>query len=286
MSRNRKPAIDVSIDFDFFIREDPIWDWGHREEQGAIGRLFVGPIWKTRYASLDLHFLTDPAEHADFLPSSLPGLLRAKGLRVNARTKVAVAASHLEALAFFRGARRPADMLINIDAHHDLWPLALGAEPNCGNWLTRLASERPLMNIRQVYPAWKDRAIDGPPTAPVKVCGWNDPWEPDGGAPIRRLFLCLSPVWVPPHHDASFILLARHFAALAGSAEVIGEGIPDRAAYAPSRSEAREMQMALLVNMRDLYRSQGNAEGEAELERLIAGAIDVEALIDLVASAE
>ena len=60
MSKHAKP-IALSIDFDFFSYEDPMWDWGHRENsffQGetmwwirAQGVSWQGTTWCMKQAS-------------------------------------------------------------------------------------------------------------------------------------------------------------------------------------------------------------------------------------------
>jgi hypothetical protein len=48
--------VDLSIDFDFFIKEDPMWDFGHNE---SILFLNFSPLWQIRYADYDLVKETD-----------------------------------------------------------------------------------------------------------------------------------------------------------------------------------------------------------------------------------
>ena len=41
----------LSIDFDYFIREKILWDFGHSEEQPG---LFGDVVWQIRYGNVDL----------------------------------------------------------------------------------------------------------------------------------------------------------------------------------------------------------------------------------------
>jgi hypothetical protein len=205
---------DLSIDFDFFSREELIWDWGHGERED---NLFAHFAWQARYASsaFDLYEATDPKKYADFLPFDIIPNLVKKGLKFDDIKKIGVAESHKEAFRFFSRAKAP-DYLINIDAHHDIYtdcktPL------HCGNWVSHL-HRRWQDNTKwiQIYPKWKALDEEGVEESvqktgvPIHAYRFND-WNPEP-VQVRSIFICRSGAWVPPHMDGYFIDMVRTFA--------------------------------------------------------------------------
>jgi hypothetical protein len=209
-------TVDLSIDFDFFSREDPMWDWGHAE--GGTSQLFLIDAWMARYTGADLWTDTDPALHADCLPEELFGQLRARNVRLlpSFTGRFGVAESHEEAFKFFRKGNSPPDALLNIDAHHDAF-CGIHGRVDCANWMRYLALEKrwaAKTRIVQLYPKWKDPALDGPPGMELEThafrewAGFNEPHR------IRHVFICRSGAWVPPHLDETFTKFARGWADL------------------------------------------------------------------------
>ena len=252
---SRKPAlptVDLSLDMDFFSREEFLWDWGHNEN----GEIFQSDaIWHIRYSHLDLFTETDPAVHADFMPVQLFDQLQAKNIRLVNQvlpdgTRVrpqsghfGLADSHRWAFDFWtkRAPRGPADLLINIDAHHDCF--GSRARLDCGNWLRLLLAARPGTQALQLYPKWKDPADDPPPNAPgaqYTQLQWKD-W-PGLAEPhqLRHVFLCRSGVWLPPHFDADWLALAHGFAYWLPKSQFY-QPEPIRQRWAPGAAEARAM---------------------------------------------
>lgn len=102
---------DLSIDYDFFVRECESWGFDcdetpyHREE-----------AWRERYRAIDLVRETEITRFADFTPDRLIDALASKGIgllphRKNCR--VGIADSHLHAFEFLRASRSPADLVVN-----------------------------------------------------------------------------------------------------------------------------------------------------------------------------
>lgn len=255
--------VDLSIDFDFFVREDPMWDFGH-QEGGPLAAVFSNHIWPTRYAAVDLYTETDPQTYADFLPEHLVKRLAAKGLRFTGLTgrRLGVADSHRHAYEFFRNSK--AHTLLNIDAHHDCWTGTNGLSVACDNWLTFLRHERRQRHYIQLYPKWKDPSNDGPPQpligspvrkpAEVSIKQWADwPGFGNGQHVVGDIFICRSPVWVPPHHDAAFIALVEQFRIFTDGELTEIDNMRVRTAPTPEEAAAmREQQRAMLQQLADL----------------------------------
>lgn len=212
IARRFVPAVDLSIDFDFFIREEYIWDFGHSEDSG-----FTGISWMHRYDSLNLWTETALRTYADFMPYRMVQKLDEKNIRIPKGAHVIVADSHRHAFEVFR--RSPADVLVNIDAHHDCF--TGGHRPlDCGNWVMHLRGARKGLKVQQVYPKWKDTDAERAPLAVMapdiyRTAAPN--WDAWAGLPdvheARTIFLCFSSAWVPPHHWPAFEGLAQLLAA-------------------------------------------------------------------------
>lgn len=233
-------TVDLSLDFDFWVREDPLWDYGHAETDDPRENLIhLITLWQIRYQSQDLYGETDMAKFADFPPEGILTALASKKLRARKIGRMMVAESHRHAYDFFRERwlrQGEPDVLVHIDAHHDLWPWTPGQPHSCGNWLTRLLAETPVPTT-VVYPGWKDHGLDGPAHGPALLTDWQS-WQEPEPLTIRNVFLCRSGVWVPPHHDERFLSLAQilHMAVGRGRIDV-PENIYQR--NAPTEEEAR-----------------------------------------------
>jgi len=188
--------IALSIDFDFFVREDPIWDFGHSE----INPIFLQAAWATRYLHIDLEKECDIKKYADFLPSKLWENLLPKGLHLLSQVPCLIADSHLDAAYWIKNNEH--DLIINLDAHHDCWPIPKGGI-DCGSWLTPYTIE-----TISVYPTWKDSNWDNPPTRKISIVKWKDFKLSELGL-ITKIFACRSSAWIPPHLDEDFNQLSE-----------------------------------------------------------------------------
>jgi hypothetical protein len=123
MSKHSK-SVAISIDWDFFVPEDPIWDLGHRETE-----LHLNYLWKTRGYLLNQMVTTSEEETFwDWCYSWAKPI----------NNTISVSDSHLFALE--DPAICSADVIVLIDQHHDLFgeDINLGnseSKINCGNWL-------------------------------------------------------------------------------------------------------------------------------------------------------
>lgn len=181
--------IGLSIDFDFFCREDPNWQFGHSDKDSLA-------TWASRYLHIDLIKETDIKKYADFEPSLILEKLKEKNLTILKNTILGIADDHSLAYGFFK--RFNNNLIINIDAHHDCWPITSEYIP-CSNWLTRLNTDS-----ITVYPKWKDINLD---TEISKTNHKNIKWmdfEINESNMINCVFICRSPQWVAPHLDQEF----------------------------------------------------------------------------------
>ena len=275
------PIVDISIDFDFFVRELPEWDLTHNNSC-PDPMLFKQMLWTVRYATHRLYEWTRMETYADFLPSALfERLIGDKGFRLGPQTgrSIGIADSHRLAFEFFHNLWKtttPPDALINIDAHHDCYPswssemvkgdrycrtveAIIGGQPldidtlheaapglRCDNWLTYLFDHwQDHTHFVQLYPKWKALDVDKAPQRLLPMFHFND-WKGFGGAnhslQIRHIFVCRSPEWVPPHHDTRFLELLSACVQLGGKTRFL-EKLPER--IAPTEAEAESAWQAM-----------------------------------------
>ena len=136
----------LSVDFDFFIKENPIWDFGHNE----TNEIFMHAAWLARYLSIDLYKETDIRRYADFAPDALISKLRWLGFKLE-KPSVIIADSHKFAFDVVKSMRDC--RIFNFDAHHDCWMDM--SEINCANWLSRsILAKYALKSALWIAPSW------------------------------------------------------------------------------------------------------------------------------------
>jgi hypothetical protein len=229
-SEGHRVMIALSIDFDWFIRDLPEWDFGH-SERGMIARM-QDVLWHSRYASFDLHAETDPARYADVHPLQFITALEARGMDLNHIERLVVADSHRHAAEWADG------QIVSIDAHHDLYK-EVEDTVECDNWLVAAIDNGAQATV--VYPKWKPIADDPVPVRPAQQIQWAD-WHPE---PVRvaQVFVCRSSSWVPPHHDALFEAFVNQWAERAERVEVIA-GLTRRTAPSVEVAAALRLERA------------------------------------------
>ena len=200
----------LSIDWDFFIKEDPMLDMGHREDG-----FFLNGMWEIREATWH-----EPVEKT--LPMVEKPLVVALVLRdrfsVNEHTQAATAESHAP---IFDWAKKIAGddklEIINVDAHHDISYKTGFGVADCGNWAGRLMAEGVLKNYTIIYPDWRVKhpetskmadLLKIPPKkllVNISVWYWQD-WVDQNRKvkPIDGIYVCRSGCWTPPCYDEKF----------------------------------------------------------------------------------
>jgi hypothetical protein len=229
----------LSIDWDYFVEEDPMLDWGHREDG-----IFLDMMWKIRRIDgKDMRKLAPFRGNEVELAASFFRMML-KGYDLS------VAESHLAILDVI-GDERDLE-IINIDAHHDIFyrqpccDLDVNSEDNikridCGCWAGHLIHQGRVTSYTQVYPEWrrklpenyngkakwidshgcKSKFVFGPP--PLK---WKQ---------VDKIFVCRSGCWSPPEYDARF----TRFVKLLGATKALRErecDVPDSILVLPTNA--------------------------------------------------
>jgi hypothetical protein len=245
-----KPLI-LSIDFDFFVKEDRALDMGHGDTS-----MFNTVLWQVREHQWALQGKTVK----ELVPMVIPPFALVCNVLHRFKiegTNVAWSESHLGIIEFLdRFHPKGSIEVINFDAHHDLGyhgdDFKKDYSPSCGNWAMQLLRQQRMDQYTLVYPDWRSEVPE--PGADkllpryqkhlpgINVCSWRE-WRRQRRRPrkIAGLFICRSGPWVPPCYDGEF---NRMVTALTG---IQGEAIAQRATAAPPDPNTMEGVLASLV---------------------------------------
>jgi hypothetical protein len=205
----------LSVDWDYFTREDPKWDWGHQEDP-----LFYELIWKIRQhqferQGLDIVAETCPDRHAKPRPAIFWEALKTLGFDLSCVDFVGISNSHSNAYQTFRERSAKSVKLYNFDAHHDLGYKGEELDGDAGfgrvnaeNWLGMLYLLKPSLRAEIVYPAWKGLVEWKQAAFHPMMKRFARPRVFDVLPVSRRyvevIHICKSSAWTPPWHDGAF----------------------------------------------------------------------------------
>jgi len=222
--------IYLSVDFDYFSREEEEWDWGHNETP-----TFEDIAWYTRvrwYDDTSLERFAKPH------PSNFWSTLQQLGYTFDDCRSFTVANSHMWAAHDFLNVS-PGDMIINFDAHHDMgysdWATLNSKwlrrnRVDCSNWLLLLLHRLSWLRAAVVYPPWKgERELDPERPKPwLKSKTITDRFQHlvydeervrELAGPVGGVFIAKSSAWLPPWHDEAFEEFVRLGSTIVGSPE-------------------------------------------------------------------
>lgn len=180
----------ITIDFDFFVPEDPMWDIGHRESL-----LYLKMLWGTRMSLLD-KMKTNGKEHTFWYWLAS---------RVDLKTApFFVSDSHCFAYNLLSGVNR----VISFDAHHDCWKNnSKKGEVFCDNWLRAWLEGGKRRKATWVRPDWLDKELlllDKNMKSRVEVRDFGSIASLGLKGPVI-VHICRSGCWVPPWLDKAFL---------------------------------------------------------------------------------
>lgn len=237
----RKTALVLSIDFDFFpwnggmahgvdcgtsdARTNPfLYDWGHSE---AHPPALLDALWLVRRAafsragtSIEAASAIDPERGCTPIDEFVATLRSTiGGLSALGNAPAYLSESHAWGFPIVASHARPANLVVNFDAHHDLGygpevkDEAKRGSATCGSWLFHVLDRGFAKRAIVVYPDWRDRE---PHEAEwirrirdrVDFVTWSA-WRRRGPlvGTVTAVHLARSGSWVPPHHDAEFLRL-------------------------------------------------------------------------------
>jgi hypothetical protein len=227
----------LSVDFDYFVRYLPQFDWAHQESPFFQG----GAMWMIRVASHhsaggDLREDMDPQRYATPKPQSFFNVLQQLGYDFGRTGYVGLADSHAMAGPVFRQlgeVQGVPDLLVSFDAHHDLgyhgWSRTQEFieqdQCSCDMWLCAVLCWYNKLRANIIYPPWQTKKDlgwerksirDNLPTGPMRKRVKADLFSHDGTVSdlvkpppgetfdVRSIFVCRSSAWVPPWLDEDF----------------------------------------------------------------------------------
>jgi hypothetical protein len=232
---SNRSNIWLSVDWDYFVREDPSWDFGHAELPD-----FQDLLWNMRVAQFNRRGedLVEETSlmHADPHPAAFWGRLSRLGYNFDNVRAIVVGDSHRHAYKVFRrslleGPSLSDTRIVHFDAHHDLtYNMARfegeagREEVTCENWLLMTHLAQPKLKSLIVYPEWKGlrewhstfgenferypmlkRAIE----RYTEPCCWPSSRVEESAGDVELVYICRSSAWTPPWHDESFIRFAK-----------------------------------------------------------------------------
>lgn len=216
--------IYLSVDFDFFCREEEVWDWGHSEKT-----IFQEIAWQTRsnafaFRGQDIFEETSLENYAKPHPVEFWKQLIKFGFTFDSCVNLSVADSHLWAAPDFMdvlGGKSNAS-IVNFDAHHDMgyqsWTelkenwLDPG-RVDCSNWLLYLLYNRKRTTAAVVYPEWRGLSeLNGKMpwkrnasiTKRFQTGVYDEAYVRSLAGPVAGVFIAKSSAWTPPWHDRAF----------------------------------------------------------------------------------
>jgi len=185
----------LTIDFDFFVPEDQMWDLGHAESP-----FFMRHIWYTRANLMDQ--MKTNGEEVGFW-DRLRDFLKFK------TNTVFVSESHLEAFHL----THPLGQIINIDRHHDVWE-GHNNLVACDTWGHQAMRLRHVQEMKWIHPSDGgfeiNMAGDYMAVAPpkyrkrIKAMAMLEAGMLLEGTEIDTVHVCRSAAWTPPWLDEAF----------------------------------------------------------------------------------
>jgi len=172
----------LTVDWDYFIDEDPMWDLGHKESA-----VHLDLVWKTR-GELIKKMSTTGAEKKFW-----------KKLPVTTDCPVWASDSHVFAYEF----AKQVDHVLLVDRHHDCWPAENGrieCDTWLGEWLRRKLSRRVTWlrpkNVKMIYDVperFSSRFTVIDDITAIQPCK------------AEMIHICRSGCWCPPWLDIDFV---------------------------------------------------------------------------------
>lgn len=248
----------LSIDFDFFVRENPMWDWGHSE----TNKIFHNVAWHSRYATNDVYTDCDIDKYANFFPEFILLETANKGFHLKKDFNLYVADSHKEAYKVLEKLGKC--RVYNLDAHHDLYD---GKELDCGNWLTKGFKRGLVEEAFWIAPDWgtefemlKFREVERKKYGKKLTLAYYNDFLVN--KTFDDVFVCRSSSWVPPHCDERFATMIRRLALSTKNVEML-DTILVRTPM--SREDAQKVYKEFQENFKQFKKQQEVSNGNVKV---------------------
>jgi hypothetical protein len=229
----------LSVDWDYFVRSLPEWDWGHKESPFFQS----SAMWAIRASQLlvsgvDLREEMDPAKWSTPKPETFFSVLEQLGYDFSQCDYLNISDSHAGAGPVFcqiGEMDEEPEVLVSFDAHHDLgyhgWAqtrdLLEAGQFMCDMWMCGVMAKFPQLKVRILYPPWQTKkdlewerkSIKSQLPSPMQKRVLADIFyddASDGVSPVAKppkgetfevkaLYICRSSAWTPPWLDEAFV---------------------------------------------------------------------------------
>lgn len=195
----------LSVDWDFFIEEDPFLDMGHNESA-----VFFDLLWTERAVSWIAFNNKTVEEMLPFVgPPPLEFVVWLSRYFPYEKCEVCVSESHKQIYDWIKDDLKWRKVeIINFDAHHDLgYKNELEKEVNCGNWGAYLKKDGILKKHTTIYPEWRGKFPEDFSYLQKNgnVFHYFENYKKFARKKkIDAIFICRSGCWVPPVYDSLF----------------------------------------------------------------------------------
>ncbi len=204
----------LSIDWDFFIEEDPMLDMAHMESA-----MFLELLWAAREFSWRSSGRT-PEEVMPIRYKPLHFVNRLVSWFDLDSYCAGTAESHLEIVDFLEKRPRTRGLrLYHFDAHHDIYygkhsKIPFEYPPNCGTWMLHLHRKKWIKDPVIVYPKWRKKFPEHTVEKAIKLIPsarhtFFESLRVPNRPKVEAVFLCRSGCWVPPCYDDAFNVLSK-----------------------------------------------------------------------------
>lgn len=186
----------ITIDWDFFVPEDPQWDIQHAESL-----MYLNMLWEARLGLVDLIKLH---ESVRTFWDWLLGLLDIHD------TSMTISDSH--AWVFRDPYILHSDRIVLFDQHHDCWAREKDDVANnvirCHTWARAWLEADEEREFVWVHPDWLDldlMPLDFAIAPRIQVVAHKDVTKETLGEDLASIHICRSGCWTPPWLDPDFI---------------------------------------------------------------------------------
>jgi hypothetical protein len=177
----------VSIDFDAFVPEDPMWDFGHMDTP-----FMSETIWMHRYGMKDTIRTT-----------GYERMFWRENANLLFRVKEPVLLSDSHCYAYDAAEEYGCTRVVTVDAHHDCWPVAEEGKVHCHDWLKIWLDSR-AKNAVWYQPEWSWNLFDTDIVRREPLCRLPKLQLQLNQDDEIVLHICRSGPWVAPWLDADF----------------------------------------------------------------------------------
>jgi len=183
----------LTVDFDFFVPEDPFLDLAHKEDL-----FFLKTIWHARTHLIDQLKCNGQEQ----------GFWKQLSSLMHMQTKdLFISDSHASVAQLLQ--QEDFNRVILIDAHHDCWLQEDANRVGCEDWACWWLQQNPYNHLIWIYPDWQDISAYPTPFHLYKQIHTTTDLQHIKNLTAQAIHVCRSGCWVPPWCDQTFITFVK-----------------------------------------------------------------------------